>query len=84
MSLKIGDSLVAIDPCKMSGTGKQCLTVGKSYTITETYHDSILIIDDDNERHTYYLSGDDSWRKWFNNKENVVLKLLKQVDECTD
>ncbi len=79
MNPKIGDVLIAIDPCKMLVSGENALTVGRKYIITSINIEQLTITDDNGATHWY---NREDWFKYFSAKEGIVIKLLKQVDEC--
>lgn len=54
--MKVGDKLIAIDECKMDGTERKTLTIGKKYEVIEIYNDEFEILDDENEPHFFDYS----------------------------
>lgn len=53
--LKIGDELMAINECKMTGSNKKTLTVGKNYYITLLNTRELCIVDDDGIDHYFKI-----------------------------
>lgn len=81
--MKVGDILIAIDPCKMRPGGENALTVGKRYKITNINNEYIEIIDDAKVNHSYNLEGEDSWQRFFTAKEGNVLRILNKIDDSS-
>lgn len=54
--LKIGSVLIAKDPCVMDDDGKETLTIGNEYIVTQLASDRFTIIDDDNDPHDFLIS----------------------------
>lgn len=54
--MKVGDKLIAIDECKMVGTERKTLTIGKEYVVTHIDDEDFTILDDENEMHLFDFS----------------------------
>lgn len=55
INLKIGDTLIAKDVCKMEDEPfQETLTIGREYTITEVYDTHFNIIDDEGSVHGFW------------------------------
>lgn len=54
--MKVGDKLIAIDECKMDGTERKTLTIGKEYAVTYLYDEEFTVLDDENEQHFFEYS----------------------------
>jgi hypothetical protein len=63
--LKVGDKLIATDPCTMNGTTINALTVGKEYEIVsfeeEWEGECVLVINDQNDEHLYSIKELEKW-----------------------
>lgn len=80
--MKVGDVLIAINPCKMGGDGHNALTIGKSYKVITCNYEQFAIIDDIKSEHWFTLTHDDyHWKKFFSKKEGNILRLLNKIDE---
>lgn len=53
--LKIGDKLMAINECKMTGSNKNTLTIGKIYSITLLNKKELCVVDDDEIDHYFKI-----------------------------
>ena len=64
---KVGEKLIAIDKCVMESSGKEMLTIGKSYKIITLGEHDFLIKDNANDYHLFDLRKEDEayWRKFF-------------------
>jgi hypothetical protein len=64
--LKIGDTLIAIDPCRMDDL-TDSLTVWKEYKITDLNleDNSLEIIDDSYTNHVFDITGEDPYTDYF-------------------
>lgn len=54
--MKVGDKLIAIDECKMDGTERKTLTIGKEYAVKNVYDEEFTVLDDENEPHFFDYS----------------------------
>ena len=63
--MKIGDVLVAINPCKMEWGERCALTVGREYSIQGIWSDQLWVIDNQGNKHWYNLEGKDEYTRWF-------------------
>lgn len=55
LELNLGDKLLAIDECKMSGNRKATLTVGEYYEIVSLNKKEVCIIDDNDDEHFFTI-----------------------------
>jgi len=53
MTINIGDTLTAVNPCKVSGVGVAQLTVGNTYTVREVYDSSFIVTNDQSCDHLF-------------------------------
>ena len=51
--MKIGDILIAVDECKMDGTERRTLTIGRKYEITYANEEEFIIYDDEEKEHYF-------------------------------
>ena len=51
--MKIGDILIAVDECKMNGTERRTLTIGRKYEITYADEEEFIIYDDEEKEHFF-------------------------------
>ena len=51
--MKVGDKLIAIDECRMDGTERKTLTIGKVYEIFYAEDDEFSVIDDEGKEHYF-------------------------------
>ena len=76
---KVGDELIAIDPCEMKDGSGDALIVGKSYEILYV-DDDVLTIDIDSEItkfHGYYIDMLDKFFKLPEPHESIVVSNLE-------
>lgn len=78
--IEIGDKLVAINSCIMTGSSKSTLTIGKKYTIlkldTEPYEGELDFMVHDDEGHEHWFGTDWKYLKHVPPKNVIGGKLL--------
>lgn len=78
IDLKVGDRIICHTECIMSPSGSKATTVGKSYKIIKLRNRDFIIIDDQNEEHTFCIGKNLSdYRKWFSSIKDRKNKLEK-------
>jgi hypothetical protein len=77
--MKIGDIIVAKDPCLMDD-GHKALTIGQGYEIKELTHTSFFILDDEDELHEFvYEMYDQFFDEPKKDYENIIHELKEEI-----
>ena len=65
--MKVGDKIIAIDPCVMDDTNEPSLTIGKEYEVIKIVRNEFYIKDDIPQDHSFYFHD---FHDFFEMKDN--------------
>jgi hypothetical protein len=57
--MKTGDTLTAINECKMHDDGRSTLTIGKEYMVEDICTNDFAVMDDEGDYHWFPIYGFD-------------------------
>lgn len=85
--MKVGDKLIAIDECKIDGTERKTLTIGKEYVVTHIDDEDFTILDDENSMHLFDFSDYKEFFRLENEEpqaDSIVESVISQYRERSE